>query len=111
MRGDGLVSPSRRPCLGPGPFHLSEPGQSRCAAHAAKVPFAGARDRYRRLPQPLRQAVLARDGHRCTRCGSTDALEVDHIQPQSRGGSDDPRNLRVLCRDCHLHLPNAWGRR
>jgi hypothetical protein len=30
---EGQMSPSRRPCLGPGAFHLSEPGESRCAEH------------------------------------------------------------------------------
>jgi hypothetical protein len=93
--------PSRRPCLAGGPFHLSEPGQSRCAAHGRGVPFSGAKDTYRRLPERTRQAVLERDGRRCTRCGSTERLEIDHVQPQARGGSDDLSNLRTLCRPCH----------
>jgi hypothetical protein len=105
------MSPSQRLCLGPGPAHRSLPGESRCALHGGGVPFAGAKNRYHRLPEPVRQAVLTRDGRRCTRCGSVDHLEVDHIQPQSRGGSDDMGNLRTLCRDCHLHLPNAWSKR
>jgi 5-methylcytosine-specific restriction endonuclease McrA len=45
----------------------------------------------------LRQVVLARDGHRCVICGSTQRLEVDHIQPVAAGGTDDPRNLRTVC--------------
>jgi 5-methylcytosine-specific restriction endonuclease McrA len=76
------------------------------------VPFAGAKDRYRRLPEPIRQAVLERDHHTCTMVGHHEGrLEVDHIIPQSRGGSDDMSNLRTLCRYHHLHLPNVWGRR
>jgi hypothetical protein len=30
-------------------------------------------------------------------CGSTFNLQVDHIHPKWDGGSNDPRNLRVLC--------------
>jgi hypothetical protein len=31
-------------------------------------------------------------------CGSTFNLQVDHIHPKWDGGSNDPQNLRVLCR-------------
>lgn len=29
-------------------------------------------------------------------------LSVDHIIPKSRGGSDDIRNLRLVCKKCNL---------
>lgn len=52
-----------------------------------------------------RFVVLARDGFRCTYCGrdASDgvALEVDHIVPQSRGGTDHADNLVTACRDCN----------
>lgn len=32
-------------------------------------------------------------------CGSRYQLEIDHIVPRARGGSDDPSNLRCLCRN------------
>ena len=28
-------------------------------------------------------------------------LTIDHIRPRSRGGTDDPSNLQVLCRKCN----------
>lgn len=31
-------------------------------------------------------------------CGSRYQLEIDHIVPRAKGGSDDPLNLRCLCR-------------
>lgn len=48
-----------------------------------------------------RKFVLERDGYQCVLCGATDDLTLDHILPQSRGGSGRPINLRVLCRSCN----------
>ena len=48
----------------------------------------------------LRYEVLKLARFRCELCGvSADAraLEVDHILPRSRGGTDDPDNLQALC--------------
>lgn len=53
-----------------------------------------------RLPSQLRRAILARDG-RCALCGATEQLTVDHIQLLAYGGTNDPDNLRVLCRSCN----------
>lgn len=57
------------------------------------------------LPGPLRETVMARDGHRCVRCGSTEDLTVDHIFPQSMGGTHAITNLRCLCRSCNSARP------
>ena len=35
---------------------------------------------------------------RCAICGSTKNLELDHIIPLSKGGTDEPDNLQWLCR-------------
>ena len=65
------------------------------------------------LPQPQRKPIkpsvrfqiLKRDGYRCQMCGISAkdgaTLEIDHITPISKGGSNDPENLQVLCRDCN----------
>jgi 5-methylcytosine-specific restriction protein A len=91
------MSPSRRPCLGPGGFHLSEPGESRCAAHAVKgwtnTKGLGAGWAL------LRRDVLAQEP-RCRSCGAR-ATTVDHIQPRAFGGSDSRANLQPLCDRCH----------
>jgi len=50
----------------------------------------------------LAQALAERDGRSCcTQCGSLDRIDIDHIIPQSRGGTDDLSNLRLLCRRCN----------
>ncbi len=59
------------------------------------------------LPLDLRYTILQRDKHRCVICGaspSTDpsvTLEIDHIIPVAKNGSDSPDNLRTLCHACN----------
>ena len=48
----------------------------------------------------LRYEVLKRARFRCELCGvsaEVRALEVDHIVPRGRSGTDDPDNLQALC--------------
>lgn len=47
----------------------------------------------------FRLTILERDGHRCCNCGSTERLEVDHID--RLGAQLDPSNCRTLCHQCH----------
>lgn len=51
-----------------------------------------------------RKAVYLKcDGH-CAYCGKKITLrtmQVDHIQPKSRGGTDDFKNLMPSCRSCN----------
>jgi ATP adenylyltransferase len=52
----------------------------------------------------LRYDVLKAAKFRCELCGVSaedKALEVDHIVPRNRGGSDDPSNLQALCYSCN----------
>jgi 5-methylcytosine-specific restriction protein A len=55
--------------------------------------------------QKLRKLILIRDSYLCQVClelgRPTPATQVDHIIPKASGGSDDPGNLRALCRPCH----------
>lgn len=54
-----------------------------------------------------KQYVRERDKYTCQECGSksTDkkhtVIEVHHIIPRSKGGSDKPDNMICLCHSCH----------
>ena len=54
------------------------------------------------IPQDVVGQVYLRDGGRCCECGSTKNLQLDHIIPFSKGGSSEPENLRLLCKECNL---------
>ena len=55
----------------------------------------------------VREYLLEKWGHRCAYCGAENVpLEIDHIVPKSRGGSDRVSNLTISCRDCNLAKGN-----
>lgn len=49
----------------------------------------------------IRMRALERAGYQCEECGATEKLQVHHIIPLSKGGSNDLSNLKVLCERCH----------
>jgi hypothetical protein len=56
------------------------------------------------LPPGLRFKILKRDGFICVYCGADsrdEALEVDHMTPRCKGGSNRPDNLVTACRRCN----------
>ena len=63
----------------------------------------------RNVEQYLRTKRNDRDRQRiegskvlCEECASTAELEWHHIIPFSEGGTDNPSNLAVLCKACHI---------
>ena len=56
-------------------------------------------------------AVLARGKWKCLSCGRSARedgvlLEVDHIIPRSKGGSNDMSNLQTICKKCNIGKSN-----
>ena len=65
------------------------------------------------IPKGLKHAVFKRDGYRCQECfkGEEDGvtLEIDHIIPVSKGGTNQIDNLQTLCKDCNRNKhTNEW---
>jgi 5-methylcytosine-specific restriction endonuclease McrA len=61
------------------------------------------------IKSAVRREVFERDGLRCTyvspdgrRCEAQAFLELDHVKPRGRAGTDDTRNLRIRCRAHNL---------
>jgi 5-methylcytosine-specific restriction endonuclease McrA len=59
-------------------------------------------------------ALRERQRGRCAGClKKSRSLEIDHIQPVSRGGKSDPANLQLLCAHCnrtkHAKDPIEWA--
>ena len=48
-----------------------------------------------------RNEIKARDGYRCTYCGSTEDLTIDHVVPQCKGGPTNSSNCVTACRSCN----------
>jgi 5-methylcytosine-specific restriction endonuclease McrA len=47
--------------------------------------------------------------YRCVRCGKwfpKDQIDIDHIIPKSKGGSDALYNLQAMCRHCNRSKNN-----
>ena len=56
-------------------------------------------------PKGLKQRLMRRQDNTCVYCGyrrRAASLEIDHIIPVVRGGSNNEDNLQVICRPCNL---------
>jgi hypothetical protein len=49
-----------------------------------------------------RKKLLEKYDHECQLCGSDEGLQIDHIKPIAKGGSDAIHNLWVLCGRCNV---------
>ena len=55
----------------------------------------------------VREYLLEKWGRKCAYCGKTTIpLEVEHIVPKSRGGSDRVSNLTISCHECNQKKGN-----
>ncbi|MEK7354867.1 MAG: HNH endonuclease [Bdellovibrionota bacterium] len=53
------------------------------------------------IPAAVRHHVWLRDGGACTNCGSTHAVQHEHIIPVALGGESTTENVKLLCRSCN----------
>ena len=55
----------------------------------------------------IREYLLEKWGRKCTYCNAENIrLEMDHITPKSKGGSDRVSNLTISCRACNVLKAN-----
>jgi 5-methylcytosine-specific restriction endonuclease McrA len=66
---------------------------------------AGTTERIRgRAWMEKRQKIALAHGYRCVDCGliwRSHIDQIDHIIPLEQGGSNDDKNLQLLCVPCH----------
>lgn len=59
------------------------------------------------IPLSIRWAVLKRDNYTCKKCGRSPGkdhsveLEIDHVIPLAKSGTNDIVNLQTLCYECN----------
>ncbi len=82
-----------------GPEENHEVACPQPATSRAKSPGA---TRY--ISKATRYHVWQRDLGRCTNCGVTRNLQIDHIQPVALGGDSHISNLRILCNNCNQRV-------
>lgn len=90
-----------------------KPGQYLLETDKRRPAFA------REISKETRAYVLDRNGYSCQSCGLAAAdpdpfhpdrkvrLTLGHIIDKSKGGSDEPSNLRAICTNCNEGLQNT----
>lgn len=92
---------------------VSASGKRQGASHGAQ---RFSRRRRASISIKTKRIIWERTGRMCAyvdpmtgkRCTSRHGLEIDHIFPVSRGGTDDPDNLTILC-DAHNRWKGSWA--
>lgn len=91
-----------------GEFIHTEKGKHQVPSVVALVRYVDVRGK-RNRSKKRRNHIFARDKHRCQYCAvkfTAFDLTLDHIIPQSRGGSDDQENLAASCKPCNQRKGN-----
>ena len=59
----------------------------------------------------MRTDILNKLGKKCINCENDKELQLDHIIPKSKGGTDDIENIQVLCKKCNTIKNNNVAQR
>lgn len=100
-------------------FTTTRSRQVTCSTECSERRRWSVRDQHRRgVSKRVRQRILARDGWRCYLCSGSIPQDrawphslsgtVDHVQPVSAGGSNDPTNLRAAHWACNRDKGDAF---
>ena len=55
-------------------------------------------------PKGLKNRLMRRQSNTCSYCGTrrmARSMDIDHMTPVVRGGSNDESNLQVICKPCN----------
>ena len=55
----------------------------------------------KKISNSKRKRVFENDKYRCKKCKTHKNLSIDHIIPESKGGSNKDENLQTLCKPCN----------
>jgi 5-methylcytosine-specific restriction protein A len=66
------------------------------------IKYEDYRNSWNVVRKKMTRLVMKRDKHECRICGSKKNLQIDHIYPMARGGTNDLDNLQILCKKCNL---------
>jgi len=80
---------------------IDDPG-SKSLIITLMAPLEGMPKKRRTIPADVQRYVFDRDDGTCVLCGVNTNIHFDHIIPVSRGGSNEPENIRILCATCNL---------
>lgn len=89
-------------------FHLFYQAEQKALAEAEKR-RQSQRQLRRELAVVYEQTYLflsERDGLYCQSCRTTGQLQIDHITPISKGGTNAKTNLQLLCKVCNIKKGN-----
>jgi hypothetical protein len=68
------------------------------------APARGTSPKLRRrvaISRSVRREVFKRSESKCTKCGARHALQIEHIRPVAWKGTNELKNLTLLCRSCN----------
>lgn len=65
-----------------------------------KITFS---DDEKKVKKNRNRRIFKRDGFKCVACGCSEIekLTVDHLYPESKGGTSEEWNLATMCKDCN----------
>jgi len=86
----------------PKPAGKIKPNNQPAQGKKPAPPRSSASPTVKNISVQTKRAVRARAGNKCSNCGSIFALQIDHKLPRALGGTNQPQNLRLLCRACSV---------